>query len=553
MSYNNPQRPNRNNRGRRNNRNRNNPNSQKDNRNNDATLENTSLLSSSSSSSSSTTKNNGPNKRIRNDNSSSQPRNNKRQQTKDRGLTFDVETSGPINKQFVFKNLERDQQRRPMRPSRYEGSNPTTQPTRYRPDSNKPGNRFNKNSKNNNDKNSHSFALPLGPKGARPPPPQQSRSRYNSNVIPQKQAPVNPPTIAPPPRIRTYPKYQSLITQKRSSSIYERILQVGEGTYGKVYKAKNTLTNHIVALKRLRLQNERDGFPITSIREIKLLQSFNHPNVSSIKEIMIESSRVIYMIFEYADNDLSGILLSKKIHLNDSNRKHIFKQLLEGCQYLHDNCSVIHRDIKGSNILIDNSGQLRITDFGLARKFDPNSKTELIQGYTNRVITLWYRPPELLLGTTHYTTEVDMWGCGCLLLELFITSAIFQGTNEIETITNIFKLLGTPTTDNFPNLFQMPWFFMVMSTLSEKYVDNFDSRFDDVIKNDECLKLARGLLNYDQKKRLTAKQALESPYFIQNPLPEPLTLTGNEKDGGCHEYEVKLAKKQQREKERSSK
>ena len=399
------------------------------------------------------------------------------------------------------------------------------------------------------------FNLPKGPKSNKnislqSATPSFSTTRSSKTRKFPNQSRYSARSTITKEHICSYPKYQTMLSQERSTSIYERILQVGEGTYGKVYKAKNTLTNHLVALKKLRLQNERDGFPITSIREIKLLQSFNDPNVSSIREIMVESTRNIYMIFDYADNDLSGILLSKNIKLKDSQRKHIFKQLLEGCFYLHEKCQVIHRDIKGSNILIDNMGNVKITDFGLARKINLDSNTELSQGYTNRVITLWYRPPELLLGTTQYTTEVDMWGCGCLLLELFTTYAIFQGSNEIETIINIFKVMGTPTLVNFPNLFKMPWFFMVVSNIKERYEYQFDKKFKDIIPSLECLKLAKGLLDYDQKKRFSAKKALESPYFTEDPLPEPLILNTDERGGGCHEYELKLAKKQQREKER---
>lgn len=108
----------------------------------------------------------------------------------------------------------------------------------------------------------------------------------------------------------------------------------------------------------MRLQGEREGFPITSIREIKLLQSFDHPNVSTIKEIMVESQKTVYMIFEYADNDLSGLLLNKEVQISHSQCKHLFKQLLLGMEYLHDN-KILHRDVKGSNILIDNQGNLK--------------------------------------------------------------------------------------------------------------------------------------------------------------------------------------------------
>ncbi|CAL9736797.1 CTD kinase subunit alpha [Monosporozyma servazzii] len=603
MSYNNnnTHRSNSNFRGRRNTNDRNNRNRRIDNhhlnnnssKNNNPTLDNTSLLSRIQPNDIPlSTSNNNNNKRIRNDTGN---RNNIHKRLHIGG--------GGGNGSFRFKDNKAEY----SRTSRYEGFN--NNKTRYNPDvlpsapasinttHNNPNNinvnnvklrnsryNSNKNKNNNNDnnkgehKNSYEnsnkedvleeeesiafeFQLPKGPKNKEP---VHNNNNNNNNVItnnnnnPRHMSRYNAnPPLPIQPKIQeikhSYPRYPALITQTRTTSIYERILQVGEGTYGKVYKAKNMLTNHIVALKKLRLQNERDGFPITSIREIKLLQSFNHPNVSSIKEIMIESSRSIYMIFEYADNDLSGILLSKKIQLKDSQRKHIFKQLLEGCSYLHDKCKVIHRDIKGSNILVDNLGNVKITDFGLARKMNLNSKTEFIQGYTNRVITLWYRPVELLLGTTQYTTEVDMWGCGCLLLELFTSHAIFQGSNEIETIMNIFKIMGTPTLTNFPNLFEMPWFFMVMSNIKDKFPNKFDEKFKDLIPSVECLKLARGLLDYDQKKRLTAHAALQSSYFTEEPLPEPLILNGTEMEGGCHEYEVKLAKKLQKEKERTSK
>lgn len=331
----------------------------------------------------------------------------------------------------------------------------------------------------------------------------------------------------------------SLVIQKSKSSIYERIIQVGEGTYGKVYKARNTITGKMVALKRLRLEGERDGFPITSIREIKLLQSFDHPNISTLKEIMVESQKTVYMIFEYADNDLSGLLLNKQIDIGPAQCKHIFKQLLLGIQYLHEN-GILHRDIKGSNILIDNKGQLRITDFGLARKIKAS------HDYTNRVITLWYRPPELLLGSTTYGFEVDMWGCGCVLIEMFNKSSIFQGQNELEQLDSIFKIMGTPSIEKWPKLFEMPWFFMVMPQQSKRYHNVFKERYGSLIPSENCIKLIEGLLDYNQRTRLTATQALQSEYFKEDPKPEPLSLEGTP---GCHEYEVKLARKQKRAKD----
>lgn len=411
--------------------------------------------------------------------------------------------------------------------SRYEGS-------RYDNTSSKPSERHNNRAspsrghystgqRADDERNRNGFLSKL-PKG-----PKVAMSRYNDG----KSSSVTKQAIeekkVPPP---------SLLTQIRDSSVYERILQVGEGTYGKVYKARSTVTGKIVALKRLRLEGEREGFPITSIREIKLLQSFDHPNVSTLNEIMVESQKTVYMIFEYADNDLSGLLLNKQIDIDAAQCKHIFEQLLRGMEYLHGN-GILHRDIKGSNILIDNKGQLRITDFGLARKVKAEND------YTNRVITLWYRPPELLLGTTNYGPEVDMWGCGCVLVELFNKVAIFQGQNELEQLDSIFKIMGTPNTDSWPTIFDMPWFFMVMPQQSHKYPNTFREKFSSIIPSEACLRLSEGLLSYNKNRRLTASQALQSAYFKELPKPAPLVLEGYE---GCHEYEVKLARKQKRAK-----
>lgn len=411
--------------------------------------------------------------------------------------------------------------------SRYEGSrynNPRTKPpTKH--NSRAPQNlNHNDDKQITNDEERKNGFLSQLPKG-----PKVSMSRYNDG----RSSPFTKPVIE-----KKKVPLPSLLTMIRDSSVYERIIQVGEGTYGKVYKARSTVTGKLVALKRLRLEGEREGFPITSIREIKLLQSFDHPNVSTLNEIMVESQKTVYMIFEYADNDLSGLLLNKQIQISEAQCKHIFVQLLQGMEYLHGN-GILHRDIKGSNILIDNEGQLKITDFGLARKVKSESD------YTNRVITLWYRPPELLLGTTNYGPEVDMWGCGCLLVELFNKAAIFQGQNELEQLEAIFKIMGTPSTDSWPTIFDMPWFFMIMPQQSNKYPNTFRDRFSSVVPSEACLRLSEGLLSYNKAKRLTASQALQSEYFKELPKPAPLVLEGYE---GCHEYEVKLARKQKRAK-----
>ncbi|CCJ30315.1 unnamed protein product, partial [Pneumocystis jirovecii] len=201
--------------------------------------------------------------------------------------------------------------------------------------------------------------------------------------------------------------------------VYERIGQVGEGTYGYFYFKV---------------------FPITAMREIKLLQSLRHPNVVCLLEMMVEKSTV-YMVFEYMDHDLSGVLSNPNFHFELSHTKHLCKQMLDGLEYLHHR-GVLHRDIKGSNILLDNFGQLKLADFGLARYYHKKHNTA---DYTNRVITLWFRPPELLLGATAYGPSVDIWSAGCIMIELFTKKPLFPGHDEIHQLELIYDMMGTPT------------------------------------------------------------------------------------------------------------
>ena len=167
--------------------------------------------------------------------------------------------------------------------------------------------------------------------------------------------------------------------------------KLGEGTYGVVYKAKDKQTGEIVALKKIRLEKEDDGVPSTAIREISLLKGLKHPNIVELKEVIYSEDK-LYLIFEYCEYDLKKYMRSKGNALDATEVKSFLYQLLNACAYCHAH-RVMHRDLKPQNLLIDNKGNLKLADFGLARAFGLPVKT-----YTHEVVTLWYRAPEILLG-----------------------------------------------------------------------------------------------------------------------------------------------------------
>jgi len=171
----------------------------------------------------------------------------------------------------------------------------------------------------------------------------------------------------------------------RSVCEFEMIKKINEGTYGVVYKARDKKTGELVALKKVKMNIERDGFPMSSLREINILLSLNHPSIVNVKEVVVDDFDGTFMVMEYMENDLKGMMEVKKQPFSISEIKSLVKQLLEGVKYLHDNW-VIHRDLKSSNILLNHDGELKICDFGLSRQYGSPLKP-----YTPVVVTLWYR------------------------------------------------------------------------------------------------------------------------------------------------------------------
>ncbi|KAG9241109.1 hypothetical protein BJ878DRAFT_483253 [Calycina marina] len=333
---------------------------------------------------------------------------------------------------------------------------------------------------------------------------------------------------------------------RKSDSVYYRKTGnesvVGSGTYGKVYKAVHVYTKKLVALKKIRMEGERDGFPVTAVREIKLLQSLRHENVVHLEEVMVEKNDC-FMVFEYLSHDLTGLLNHPTFKLDAGHKKHIAKQLFEGLNYLH-NRGVLHRDIKAANILVSRDGLLKLADFGLARFYAKRRQLD----YTNRVVTIWYRSPELLLGETQYGPAVDIWSAACVLVEIFTRHAIFPGDGgEINQLEKIYAVLGTPSKTEWPGLMDMAWFELLRPTM--KLPSIFAERYKDRVPA-AAYELLEAMFQYDPAKRPSAGDVLEHPYFMaEEPKPRQATELAL-LDGDWHEFESKALRKENERKEK---
>lgn len=315
---------------------------------------------------------------------------------------------------------------------------------------------------------------------------------------------------------RTKPKPTLPEEWANSDSVYYRKpgneSVVGSGTYGKVFKAVHVYTKNMVALKKIRMEGERDGYPVTAVREIKLLQSLNHANIVQLQEVMVEKNDC-FMVFEYVSHDLTGLLNHPSFKLQHAHKKDLAKQLFDGLDYLHRR-GVLHRDIKAANILVSNMGQLKLADFGLARFYAKRRQLD----YTNRVITIWYRPPELLLGETQYGPAVDIWSAACVMVEIFTKHAIFPGDgHEINQLEKIYNVLGTPTRSEWPGLVEMAWFELLRPT--ERKPNTFSEKYKERL-TPAAFELLQAMFLYDPAKRPTAGDVLEHPYFTtEEPAP----------------------------------
>ena len=338
--------------------------------------------------------------------------------------------------------------------------------------------------------------------------------------------------------------------------------QIGKGAYGEVHKGMSIRTGELVAIKHMRARKEREGFSVNAVREINLLRRICHQNLVHYKEIVMgapadDHGRLsMYMIFEYVDHDLAGVLKRRK-RLSLELVRCFTWQLLNVLSYLHEK-RIMHRDLKLSNILVTNDNVVKLCDFGLAR-FEEDQAMMGIQSkvgsarhsseratarYTNNVITLWYRPPCLLLGATDYTPAVDMWSVGCILTELLIGKVAFRGKSEPEQLNLIFKVCGTPTSTNWPGVESLP---LWKTYKPEDFAKNTMETMWGEQMSWDAFDLIKRLLQLDPERRLKASTSLRmsfydpsksmfDPKLLEPSSFPPLFAAG---EASCHEWEEK--------------
>ncbi|XP_071702602.1 probable serine/threonine-protein kinase At1g54610 [Rutidosis leptorrhynchoides] len=321
----------------------------------------------------------------------------------------------------------------------------------------------------------------------------------------------------------------------RLANTFEKIDKIGQGTYSNVYKARDLITGKIVALKKVRFDNLEPESVKFMAREILILKKLNHPNIIKLQGLVTSRmSCSLYLIFEYMEHDLSGLAAIQGVKFTEPQIKCYIKQLLSGLEHCHQN-GVLHRDIKGSNLLIDNDGILKIADFGLASFYNPQHK----QPMTSRVVTLWYRPPELLLGATYYGVGVDLWSAGCILAELLAGKPILPGRTEVEQLHKIFKLCGSPS-DAYWRKYRLP--NATLFKPQHPYKRCIAETFNDFPSS--SLPLLETLLAIDPKDRGSATSTLNSNFLTSNPYAcEPSELP---KYPPSKEIDVKLREEEAR-------
>jgi serine/threonine protein kinase len=286
-------------------------------------------------------------------------------------------------------------------------------------------------------------------------------------------------------------------------SSFQKLEKIGEGTYGIVYKAKDKNTGKLVALKKIRPESENEGIPATTIREILLLKNLKHSTIIDLQEI-IHSEDKMYLVFEYVETDLKKLIddfSRQNKRFSEEITKKMAQQLCTAVNFCHSK-NIFHRDLKPQNILVDSNFNIKLADFGLGR-----AASIPLRKYTSQIVTLWYRPPELLLGCEFYDSSVDIWSLACILTEINTLMPLFMGDSDIDQIVKIYRILGVPSEEIWKGVESFPRF-------NKEMIKNFKPKgLSGLVKDKKLEEIIKKMLVFDPLQRITAKDALEGDYF----------------------------------------
>ncbi|KAG6005958.1 negative regulator of the PHO system [Claviceps pusilla] len=289
---------------------------------------------------------------------------------------------------------------------------------------------------------------------------------------------------------------------RRHPSSFQQLEKLGEGTYATVFKGRNRQTGELVALKEIHLDSE-EGTPSTAIREISLMKELKHENIVALHDV-IHTENKLMLVFEFMDGDLKRYMDThgERGALKPATIKSFMFQLLRGIDFCHQN-RVLHRDLKPQNLLINSKGVLKLGDFGLARAFGIPVNT-----FSNEVVTLWYRAPDVLLGSRTYNTSIDIWSAGCIMAEMYTGRPLFPGTTNEDQIVRIFRIMGTPTERTWPGITQFPEYKPTFQMYATQDLRNILHAIDPI-----GIDLLQQMLQLRPELRISAQRALQHPWF----------------------------------------
>ncbi|KAJ5665356.1 Negative regulator of the PHO system [Penicillium maclennaniae] len=323
---------------------------------------------------------------------------------------------------------------------------------------------------------------------------------------------ARPPSLVSPGSF-LFPKPRSGLSShprrsmdKQQPSSFQQLEKLGEGTYATVFKGRNRQTGEMVALKEIHLDSE-EGTPSTAIREISLMKELKHESIVSLYDV-IHTENKLMLVFEFMDRDLKRYMDTRgdRGQLDPVTIKSFMHQLMKGIAFCHEN-RVLHRDLKPQNLLINKKGQLKLGDFGLARAFGIPVNT-----FSNEVVTLWYRAPDVLLGSRTYNTSIDIWSAGCIMAEMYTGRPLFPGTTNEDQLLKIFRLMGTPSERSWPGISQLPEYKPTFHVYATQDLSLILPQIDPL-----GLDLLNRMLQLRPEMRISAADALQHPWFHDLP------------------------------------